>query len=139
MRRPRGPGGRFLTAEEIAAQQKAVESADPSTFTPNPNPSAEERKAMKAADTAAAGSSGDGAQSNGHSFGSMNPTSGTSEPSINSRPEFRPFENTNNVTTDATRDTSRGFPVTGRQTMSSSGPQVQFSDLNAAPPSGAGL
>ncbi|GJJ06386.1 hypothetical protein Clacol_000577 [Clathrus columnatus] len=48
MRRPRGPGGRFLTAEEIAAQQKANESADPNATQLNPNPSAEERKALKA-------------------------------------------------------------------------------------------
>lgn len=48
MRRPRGPGGRFLTQEEIAAQQKAAESADPSKTPMNPNPSAEERKALKA-------------------------------------------------------------------------------------------
>ncbi|KAH6914135.1 CCAAT-binding transcription factor (CBF-B/NF-YA) subunit B-domain-containing protein [Coprinopsis sp. MPI-PUGE-AT-0042] len=31
MRRPRGPGGRFLTAEEIAAQKRANGEVDPST------------------------------------------------------------------------------------------------------------
>lgn len=36
MRRPRGPGGRFLTAEEIAAQKQAEEAGiDPNT--PNPD------------------------------------------------------------------------------------------------------
>jgi hypothetical protein len=55
MRRPRGPGGRFLTAEEIAAQQRAAESSDPTTFH-NPNPSAEERKAMKAAESSTSSS-----------------------------------------------------------------------------------
>jgi len=53
MRRPRGPGGRFLTAEEIAAQQKAAESSDSTGFHPNPNPSAEERKALKASSDSA--------------------------------------------------------------------------------------
>jgi hypothetical protein len=54
MRRPRGPGGRFLTAEEIATQQRAAELSDPTGFHPNPNPSAEERKALKASSESAA-------------------------------------------------------------------------------------
>ena len=32
MRRPRGPGGRFLTAEEIAAQKAQQGAAGPSAF-----------------------------------------------------------------------------------------------------------
>ncbi|KAJ6010091.1 hypothetical protein N7499_004505 [Penicillium canescens] len=32
MRRPRGPGGRFLTADEVAAMEKRVEAGEPATF-----------------------------------------------------------------------------------------------------------
>lgn len=64
MRRPRGPGGRFLTAEEIAAQQKAAQSADPGKAPSNPNLSAEERKALKASSSSEPTSNPPGEASN---------------------------------------------------------------------------
>jgi hypothetical protein len=139
MRRPRGPGGRFLTAEEIAAQQKAAESSDPSSFNPNPNPSAEERKAMKASESAAA-SGLDGVQAHEASFSSLsNVLAGNSEPSAGTGTEFHPFTNaTSSAASNTGQDTPSGYTTAGHP-QSSAGAHVQFSALSAGPPSGPGL
>lgn len=137
MRRPRGPGGRFLTAEEIAAQQKAAESSDPSSFHPNPNPSAEERKALKASESAAA--SADVTRGHGASFTSLNDVLTGNEANAGPSADFRPFTDpTSSVATGTGRDTSGSYPTGSPQQPPAA--HIQYSDLSAGPPtSGTGL
>ncbi|KAF8578008.1 hypothetical protein K439DRAFT_507472 [Ramaria rubella] len=133
MRRPRGPGGRFLTAEEIAAQQKAAESSDPSSFHPNPNPSAEERKALKASESAAVSNAERGSQV---SFTPLNDTlASNSEANAGSSSNFLPYA-------DAPSSTANGHDHSGDYSVASQPPasaQVQFSDLNAGHTSATGM
>jgi hypothetical protein len=134
MRRPRGPGGRFLTAEEIAAQQKAAETSDPSSFQPNPNPSAEERKALKASESVP----GSTARRPEPSFGDM--LAGNGEANTGPGPEFRSFTDAQRSSApDNGHDTSGSYS-TSAPSQPSSVTHVQYSDLNAGPPlSGPGL
>lgn len=142
MRRPRGPGGRFLTAEEIAAQQKASESSDPSSFHPNPNPSAEERKALKASELGTGPTSV--LEATGNHTESFAPIgdilNSSNEARTDPNPEFRPFTDTPISSASAAgHDVSGGYP-TSAPSQSSSGSHVQYSDMNAGPlPSGSGL
>ena len=137
MRRPRGPGGRFLTAEEIAAQQKVVEASDPTSFHPNPNPSAEERKALKASESVA------GSTTHRHeaSFAPLGDIlAGNGEASTGPSPEFRPFTDTSRSSVSGGGHDGLGNYSTSAPPQSSSATHVQYSDLNPGPPlSGPGL
>jgi len=127
MRRPRGPGGRFLTAEEIAAQQKAAaENADTSNFQ-NPNPSAEERKALKASESAAAAavaSSTSNVESSQTNFAPIDEVLVSSNGNdIISSAEYDEQNNTASTTTP----TQETFPAQSQAT------NVQYMDMSAGP------
>jgi len=125
MRRPRGPGGRFLTAEEIAAQQKAAaENADTSNFQ-NPNPSAEERKALKASESAAAAAvASSNLDSTETNFSPMEVLGASNDSNTNASTEYRAF--TDQVQTGSTTPTQESFPAQSQATG-----VPQYMDMNA--------
>lgn len=138
MRRPRGPGGRFLTAEEIAAQQKAAASSDSSSLNPNPNPSAEERKAKKAVESATVAGL-DGARGPEESFGPLSDVlAGNGRTSPGRNGDSFSFSDGPSVP-DIDHGMFNSYPVPGIPQLPSSIAHVQFSDLSGGPSSGTGL
>ncbi|KIJ49567.1 hypothetical protein M422DRAFT_27935 [Sphaerobolus stellatus SS14] len=138
MRRPRGPGGRFLTAEEIAAQQKAAAEAADSLSYQNPNPSAEERKALKASASESAAALAAVAGSTSMSVDQNSQT--------NLTPSNDSTGNSNETNTSANMDTNVDFqngPGTSATPVQESFPQqgqptgVPFMDMNTGSGSGS--